>query len=371
MNKTERNEYIAEQVLKGRTFVDVSKEVGLTATRVRTIAIEMGAHKARHYGRHATKDEKAPAEATSTMEDRNNEILELVRQGFSYKEIGDRYGLTRARIGMIVKDYGEDDILDIQHKSRAERKRKIVADASANGTSSTELAELYGHTPKYWEKIARQNDIQIIKENGKMMRGSASTIAERNALICEFLQEGHTQAEACEKFGLSQVAISGIALNNGIRRRMTGDLLAERNKQIVADIEGGMMEREAAEKYGLSVCSISLIYAGRNVEIHKHDDLATRNKAIVNDVEAGLSRREVAERNHVSIQTVNAVLGAIYMEQKRAEERGATPVVEWGANGDSDNDGLEISVNDASRTNVADRGDGYETGYASMGQACQ
>lgn len=345
MNKTERNQYIAEQVKAGRTFVDIAKDeqVGLTATRVRTIAIEMGVHKARHYGRHSGKQEKAPVTAASAMESRNNEILDLVRKGYSYKEIGDKFGLTRARIGMIVKDYGEEGILDLQHESRAEHKRKIVTEASKSGTSSVQLAALYGHTPKYWEKIARQNDVRIIKENGKMMRGSSASIAERNVRICEYLQAGHTQAEACEEFGLSQVAISGIALNNGIRRRMTGELLAERNKNIVADIENGMMERDVAEKYGLSVCSISLIYAGRNVEIKKHDDLVARNQAIVSDVESGLSRREVAERNHVSIQTVNAVLGAISMEQRRNEEAEAvseSPVVEW----PEDDNGIEVSV---------------------------
>lgn len=345
MNKTERNEYIAQEVKKGRTFVDIAKDVDLTATRVRTIAMEMGAHKSRHYGRR-TKKGKAPVADTPTtaMEARNNEILDLVRQGYSYKEIGDKYGLTRARIGMIVKDYGESNILNTQKASRDKRKRQIVVAAAKEGLSSVQLAEEHGHTPKYWEKVARQNNVQIVKENGRLMRGSSDAIAKRNAKICKYLQQGHTQAEACEKFGLSQVAISGIALNNGIRRRMTGDLLVERNKKIIADIENGMMEREAAEKYGLSVCSISLIYAGRNVEIHKHDDLEARNQAIVDDVDAGLSRREVAERNHVSIQTVNAVLGAMYMEQRRNEANIDMPVVEFADNGTDA--GLDISVSE-------------------------
>ena len=354
MDKTERNKYIAQEVKKGRTFVDIAKDVGLTATRVRTIAIEMGAHQSRHYGRR-TKNGQQPiaTEApVSMMESRNSEILDLVRKGYSYKEIGEMYGLTRARIGMIVKDYGEDGILDEQRASRNERKRKIVSDAAEHGISSVQLAAEHGHTPKYWEKIARQNNIQIIKENGRLMRGSSESIAERNARICEFLKDGHTQAEACDKFGLSQVAISGIALHNGIRRRMTGDLLVERNKRIIADIDNGMMEREAAEKYGLSVCSISLIYAGRNVEIKKHDDLDARNRAIVSDVDAGLSRREVAERNHVSIQTVNAVLGAMYMEQRRNEAtrtgNEGQPVVEFADDGATD-EGIDISVSDDTR----------------------
>lgn len=367
MDKTERNEYIASQVRAGRTFVDIAKEVGLTATRVRTIAIETGAHVTRHYGRRSDSRRRAHQPA-GAMDSRNTEILKLVREGYSYKEIGDMYGLTRARIGMIVKDYGEPTILDKQKKSRAARKRKIVREAAKQGIPSTKLAEEHGHTPKYWEKVARQNGVQIIKENGKLMRGSSAAIAKRNARICKYLEQGHTQAEACKKFGLSQVAISGIALNNGIRRRLTGDLLAERNKQIVADIESGMMEREVAEKYGLSVCSVSLIYAGRNVEIKKHDDLDARNQAILNDVTAGLSRREVAERNHVSIQTVNAVLGSLNM---RGKEGDPMPVVEWGDDGATGEDGgLEISVNDDAGATQGDaevHEGGYEAGYASMG----
>lgn len=351
MDKTERNDYIVEQVKAGRSFVDIAEEVGLTATRVRAIAIEKGAHKPRRYGRRNEDGEMTPPPA-GAMEERNNEILSLVRKGYSYKEIGEMYGLTRARIGMIVKDYGESRILDKQRKSREAMKRDIVKKAAKSGTTSVELAAEHGHTPKYWEKVARQNGVLIIKENGKRMRGGSEAIAKRNAKICDYLREGHTQAEACEKFGLSQVAISGIALKNGIRRRLTGDLLAERNEQIIADIDSGMMEKDVAEKYGLSVCSISLIYAGRNVEIHKCDDIEARNQAIVDDVAAGMTRREVAERNHVSIQTVNAVLGATARRAKAEEDT----VVEWDE---------EVSAEDGGAVETAAAGDGdQERAYA-------
>lgn len=370
MDKTERNQYIAEQVKAGRTFVDIAKDeqVNLTATRVRTIAMEMGVHKSRRYGRRGDMEALANQPA-GTMDQRNKEILALVRQGYSYKEIGEMYDLTRARIGMIVKDYGERTILDKQHKAREAKKKAIVTQAAKKGITSTELAEEHGHTPKYWEKVARQNGVLIVKENGKMMRGSSDAIAKRNAKICKYLQAGHTQAEACKKFGLSQVAISGIALKNGIRRRLTGDLLVERNKNIVADIDAGMLEKDVAEKYGLSICSISLIYAGRNVEIQKHDDIEARNQSIKDDVAAGLTRREVAERNHVSIQTVNAVLGSASKDKATAASE--TPVVEWGE-GDAaqETGGLEVSAN-AGKVAASDDSamtTSNEQGYAAAAQ---
>ena len=78
------------------------------------------------------------------------------------------------------------------------------------------------------------------------------------------------------------------------------------------------------------------------MEIQRHDDLEARNQAIFDDAEAGITRREIAERNHVSIQTVNAVLGAMYMEQRRNEAD--MPVVEFAD--EATDGGLEISVSD-------------------------
>lgn len=305
--RRKRDAYVIGEVGAGRSYADVAREIGMSQAGVAGIV-----QRARR-----AAGELAPRMSTEQRAKRNEKILELVRQGLPYREIGDRYGVTGARIGEIVDSYGEPDIWQKHQEGKARRaaerrqaERAIVEDAARCGISSTQIAEEHGHAPRYWERVARENGLFILNANGRPMRKSRSEFEETNAAICAYLREGHTQQEASEEFGVWQTGISRIAISNGIRRRLTGDALIERNRRIVADLENGMTQREVAEKYGMSTTNVAIIYAERNVEIRRHDDLHARNRAILADIDSGMSRVEVAEHNHVSLHTVGQVVAA-------------------------------------------------------------
>lgn len=235
---------------------------------------------------------------------RNREIVRMVKSGKTYQEVGDKFNLTRARIGMIVNEAGATSSREVRHQKEIERARRRIASAAKHGKSSVDLSEKYGRSPSWWEKQAREAGILIKNQNGSMMRMTGEAKEQRDEEIVQYLNEGHTQVEATKKFGMVQGAISGIALRNGIRRRLTGDMLKERNEKVLADMEDGMTADEICEKYGISRGTLYVIKSSADIDVRPHEDIEARNAAILEDLNAGMSRHEVAKKHHTSLQTV-------------------------------------------------------------------
>lgn len=330
--KRERDERIASEVRSGRSFEDVAGELGLSAVTVRRVATAMGAYEPHGHGHGGS----------GRLSSRNEDILEMIRQGHTYDEAGEKHGITRERVRQIVKAYGEDGIQDekMRNRERArrlddERRRAIVEDAAERGLTSTQLAAEHGFSPKYWEDVARRNGVRIITENGNLMRVPSAVIAERDRQICEYLQEGHTQLEACDRFGLNQTNISRIAHKHGIRRYPLDERMTERNIRIVAEVEAGRPVEEIAKELGLRAAWVSTIV--REAKIcpplrRRWDADATdeRNALIATRVSEGRSFPEIAEEVGLSkgyVRRLATEMGVYEPKPREASGRPRAPRV--------------------------------------------
>ena len=247
---------------------------------------------------------------------RNKAIIAAVAKGDrTYDEIARDFGLTRARVDQLVQHEPGGQEARAQHKAKKiAPKIAIIEGAIEEGLTYAEIAEKHGRDANYWRawatKLGKTEEITTVH----------SRVMERNDKIIDYLNEGHTQIEAAEKFGIGQSAISGIALAAGRRKRLTGDALRERNAQIVADLNEGMSGAEVAAKHKVSTATV--YNASRSMIISERvgkEELKERNAKILADINSGMDYQAVSEKNQVSLYVVRNVANSANIQN--AEER--------------------------------------------------
>jgi hypothetical protein len=89
-----------ERLLYATEFTqsEIAVKCGVTQSKVSAIARDIG------LGRR-TRKARYPSRARTK---RNREIIRLVKRGRTYREVGQRYGITRQRVHLIVKLYGTE-----------------------------------------------------------------------------------------------------------------------------------------------------------------------------------------------------------------------------------------------------------------------
>ena len=235
---------------------------------------------------------------------RNRAIIAAVAKGDkTYDEIAKDFGLTRARVDQLVQHEPGGMEARKQHKlKKVAPKVQVIEEAIENNMTYADIVEKHGRNTNYWRawaaKLGKADQITSAHEK----------VVERNDAIIDYLNEGHTQLEAAEKFGIGQSAISGIALAAGRRKRLTGEALRERNAQIVADLESGMSGLEVAQKHDVSAATV--YNASRSAIVSDRvprEELQSRNAAILADVDAGMELDEISKKHQVSLYVVRNV----------------------------------------------------------------
>lgn len=144
-------------------------------------------------------------------------VLALREQGMTYKEIGERNGLTKERIRQILKSVGRD--------GRIPKESKISERISAVLDEAHELAR----TGETCQDIARRLGVNSSSLSSALaerfafrFRRGARPNPRRDAVIAKLHAEGFTQADIARRISLSKSSVNRLFKRLGLTQRTLG-----------------------------------------------------------------------------------------------------------------------------------------------------
>jgi len=187
-----RNKKIIELITAGKRYREVSKQFGLTYSRVRLICKRNNVVVPRQSKSSNVRSIK-----------RNKKVIELIRKGVTYEKIAKKFHLTRQRINQIAQGYGETS-----NKLRAHKYYQEIEEIYrqiANGVSV--------------EKAFEGHNINTLRRYG--LRTKISYLSERNKEIVKLYKQGLSAKEIIEQ-GIYRIGhinrIYQIISNNNSKR---------------------------------------------------------------------------------------------------------------------------------------------------------
>lgn len=137
---------------------------------------------------------------------RNKKILEMLKQGFKYREIAEKFNIGLTTISKISTEN------NACKDAREARKKEAVA-RLMRGERRADIAKALG--------ISKQTVDSIAEEYGTYVKYRAS----RDEKILSLLKEGYLAIEVADKLGISPETVSRVAHKNGIRLQKKRSIL--------------------------------------------------------------------------------------------------------------------------------------------------
>lgn len=264
----ERNEAVLQDLREGMSVPDAAVKYGLIQGYIRDIA--------RKHGMGRTKRRR----------ERNEAIARDLRKGMSPKEAAIKYKLSPGRIYQIARKRGA--------RGQTLKRNEAIAKDLRKGMSAKEAATKYGLAQPTISVIANEHSIDLAERRWKRKR---ERNRKRNHAIAHDLRIGMSIKEVATKYGLTRGSIYVIAKKQGMGRRA---LEAARNEAITADLREGMGINETATKYGLTQGSIYAIAKkqgmGRGRKRLPARERQKRNQAIIQDLRDGMRIKNAATK---------------------------------------------------------------------------
>lgn len=216
------------------------------------------------------------------IQERNNSIIEMLKQGMTREAVAEKMGLTCDYIKLISNKLGFNcqEGAKTDYMLKIEKRNQQIKDLLMQGVAVSEIAKITGFSismiRNFMHKLEQSNESLLPKSKTQILNKSSNTNIyhfkskhERNMYILDLLKSGMPREEVAEKMGLSLETLRVIARKNGFNCKegaITTKMakINERNKRIFDMKEQGLSISEIAKREGISTMTVLRIINRKN-----------------------------------------------------------------------------------------------------------
>jgi DNA-binding transcriptional regulator LsrR (DeoR family) len=191
----------------------------------------------------------------SRVEHPVEEMYALYQTGASLRQVGERFGLHRLRVGELFKEAGLAARPRGAHLRRDAYPVQEMHEMYGRGATLEEVSYKYSITPHRLSALFREHGLAV------RPRGTPSTEYPVKEMY-EVYAQGASLREVGERFGVSSQLVGQLFRKEGLAIRQRGVLTTEHPvEEMYALYESGATFREVGERYGLSAFNISEMFS--------------------------------------------------------------------------------------------------------------
>ena len=321
----------------GKPLDKIAEEIEI-APEIVKIAIETFDQKAREQHRANAAVLREKEAKVKAKEERDAQIVEAYKEGLTYAELEEKFGLNRTSIYQILK---RADVIGSERKNRAAQYDPKAVGMYLGGAGYDEICDVTGYS--------RSKVYSMLKAAGYVGLNDRYAVARE---IVKLFDIGMPLADIATALGLDPELVTITALTYENKKRKPAQKAkskaptekalarAKRNEQIVEAYKSGMKYAELEEKFGLNRASIYQIVKKAGVERRRNADgtstdaakaaRAERDAKIVEMARTGSTRDEILEETGANLNIYYAALkaaGIAASSVKKKREPEKTPNV--------------------------------------------
>lgn len=268
------------------------------------------------------------------MEEIEDQIVEMRKQGASYKEIKKALGIREALVAKVLREKGMTNnqeinkVIEERKKQENDKRDNGIIQMKKSGATYIEIMEEYNIGIETIRKILnkeRQDKIEKApEERQEEKRKQQEERDRRDKRIVEMRKSGKTIKQIAEEINVSQETARKI-INRNIDDKEIEQAKIDRNAKILEMRENGDAYKKIAEEFAISQETVRRIlndnggisteevrklrkYKKQKEQEVKKERIQKRNAKILEMRKSGKTHNQIAEELDTSISTVTKVL---------------------------------------------------------------
>jgi AraC-like DNA-binding protein len=309
----------------GLSLRAVGERFGLSEGRVRQLFLAAGLR-------------RRAAGGVAVVERSVEDMYETYRSGVSLQEVGERFGLSRSRVGELfkaaglhVRSYSEAGRISFAsggaHDRTVEHPVSQMYELYQTGASLREVGERFGVSSALVVKVFRRAGLErrSYAEAGRLRSADAKrTVEHPVSQMYELYQTGLSLGAVGERFGLSRSRVSELFMAAGLQSRQSAARKARRSvskdqgrvRKMYALYEQGATLAEVGEAFSITTQRVQQLFGQAGLRTRslstyaasRHDAGRQRSDEIINELRRVRDTRLVAQRLGVPHKTVLGVI---------------------------------------------------------------
>ncbi|GEM_PF-3141185 len=296
MNRLDKNEIVNLYTLEGQTQEDIADKLDISQPMVSKYLKDLGV-KTRPRGR-----------PSKISDETVKKFVELYEEGWTIKEISERYGVYRTTVSKKLKEKG----LKLRRRGRKISLNMIMkwVGLYEEGLTQKEIAEMYDVCQGTVSNKLREQGIK-----GRWLSLKKNIPDDVLEQWERLYKQGVSLTEITRIYGVSYKTVSSKLTKKGVLpiKKDTKEIKDELVEEWVSLYKSGLTQKEIAERYDISPTKISEKLREKNVQIRR----GRPNEVSEEDVNLwidlyneGETLKNIAEKYNVSLGTVSNKLRA-------------------------------------------------------------